>query len=243
MTTNSEKIPKALVTLSIEEERAQFKSVLHQSTLLVEQARLSEQRAWQEGRLLKEIIDHLPISLTVQDDSGRFILANAMAAASLAISAEILTGASPADFLPEHEAASRRTWEQDVIRQGKTITVEGSDSSQHGERAWLTSHKPVRILDRSLLISSSIDITEHKRVERELLERAHIDELTGLPDRILIHEHIEAIIHTDDGRRHFALAFIDLDNFKHVNDYYSHSVGDALLVRIGQRILSRLRPH
>jgi diguanylate cyclase (GGDEF)-like protein len=92
------------------------------------------------------------------------------------------------------------------------------------------------------LISSSIDITEHKQIERELLERAHIDELTGLPDRILIQEHVEAIIRTEDGRRRFALAFIDLDNFKHINDYYSHSVGDALLVRIGQRIVSRLRP-
>jgi c-di-GMP phosphodiesterase Gmr len=91
------------------------------------------------------------------------------------------------------------------------------------------------------LISSSIDITEHKQIERELLERAHIDELTGLPDRILIQEHVEAIIRAEDGRRRFALAFIDLDNFKHINDYYSHSVGDALLVRFGQRIVSRLR--
>ena len=219
-------------------EGAPSNSEPHQLALL---AQPSEQSAWQDGRLLKEIIDHLPISLTVQDDTGRFILANAMATANLAIPAEILTGASPADFLPEHEAASRREWEQDVIRKGKTVTVEGSDSNQNGERTWLTSHKPVRIFDRSLLISSSIDITEHKQIERELLERAHIDELTGLPDRILIQQHVEAIIRAEDGRRRFALAFIDLDNFKHINDYYSHSVGDALLVRFGQRIVSRLR--
>ena len=174
-------------------EGAPSNSEPHQLALL---AQPSEQDAWPDGRLLKEIIDHLPISLTVQDDTGRFILANAMATANLAIPAEILTGASPADFLSEHEAASRREWEQDVIRKGKTVTVEGSDSNQNGERTWLTSHKPVRIFDRSLLISSSIDITEHKQIERELLERAHIDELTGLPDRILS---------SNTSRRSFAL--------------------------------------
>ena len=89
------------------------------------------------------------------------------------------------------------------------------------------------------MISSSIDITEHKQIERELVERAHIDELTGLPDRILIQEHVEAAIARDDrSSRRFALAFIDLDNFKHINDYYSHAIGDALLVKIGQRIAS-----
>ena len=41
---------------------------------------------------------------------------------------------------------------------------------------------------------------------------------------------------------HFALAFIDLDNFKHINDYYNHAVGDELLVKIGQRVSNRLRP-
>jgi c-di-GMP phosphodiesterase Gmr len=196
----------------------------------------------QDGRLLKEIIDQLPISLTVQDEDGRFILANAMAAANLAMPAEALIGASPADFLPEQEAASRREWEQHVVRQGETITAEASVPGEDGERTWLTSHKPVRLFDRALLISSSIDITEHKQVERELVKRAHIDELTGLPDRILIQEQVEAIINGDDGRRRFALAFIDVDNFKYINDYYSHAIGDALLVKLGQRIARRLRP-
>lgn len=209
---------------------------------LVEQARLDGQGPQQNSRLLKEIIDHLPIGLTVQDDNGRFILANAMAAANLATPAEVLIGASPADFLPEQEAASRREWEQNLIRQDKTVTVEANGSDQQGERTWMTSHKPVRIFDQTLLISSSIDITEQKKVERELAERAYIDELTGLPHRILIQKHVEEIIRNDDGKCHFALAFIDLDNFKHINDYYSHAVGDALLVKIGQRITRRLRP-
>src|SRR6266849_3113037 len=133
---------------------SQLEAEMQQLNLLIEQTCLNEQSAQQECRLFKEIIDHLPISLTVQDDNGRFILANAMAAANLATPAEVLIGASPADFLSEQEAASRHEWEQNVISQGKTITVEGNVSNQHGQRTWLTSHKPVRILDRTLLISS-----------------------------------------------------------------------------------------
>ena len=196
----------------------------------------------QNSRLLKQIIDHLPISLTVQDDNGRFILANAMAAANLAMAPEVLIGSCPADFLPEQEAASRREWEQNLIRQNKAVCAEANVFDGKDARTLLTSHNPVRILDRKLLISSSIDITEYKQAERELVERAHIDKLTGLPDRILIQEHVEAIIRNDDGTTHFALAFIDLDNFKHINDYYNHAVGDGLLVKIGQRVSNRLRP-
>ena len=196
----------------------------------------------QDSRLLKKIIDELPISLTVQDNSGRFVLANAMAAAHLAINAEALIGASPADFLPEQEAASRQQWEQSLFERGEMVTVENNVSGQQGERTWVTSHKPVRILDQTLLISSSIDITEHKQVERELLEHAHIDKLTGLPDRVLMQEHVDAIIRNHGDSHSFAMAFIDLDNFKHINDYYNHAVGDALLVKVGQRVTSQLRP-
>ncbi len=231
----------ALATLAAR-KGSQLEAEVERLNLLVEQARLSEQGAVLDRRLLKEIIDHLPISLTVQDANGRFLLVNAMAAANLAMPAEVLIGASPHDFLPEPEAQSRREWEQTVIRQGETIAVEGNVCNQDGICTLLTSHKPVRILDHTLLISSSIDITEHKQVERELVERAHIDELTGLPDRILIEEHVEDVIRNGGNDRQFALAFIDLDNFKHINDYYSHAVGDALLAKIGQRITSWLRP-
>jgi diguanylate cyclase (GGDEF)-like protein/PAS domain S-box-containing protein len=189
--------------------------------------------------LLAQIVDHLPIALTVQDHDGRFILANAAAAAHLAIPLEALIGASPGDFLPGAEAVDRREWEIDLIRSGKSTTIEEKVAGPEGERTWLTRHQGMRILDRTLLLTSSLDITERKQVEEGLLQRVNFDDLTGLPNRILIRDRVDLILRDRD--RRFALAFIDLDNFKHINDYYSHAVGDALLLKIAQRIAKRLR--
>ena len=211
-------------------------------TRLVDDSRRDEQEARQDRALLWEIIDHLPIGLTVQDDAGRFILANATAAESLATPADSLIGASPADFLSEQDAASRREWELGILRQGSPTTTETSVSDQPGARTWVTAHTPVRIRDHTLLVSSSVDITDRKEVERALADQARRDELTGLPDRSVIEERIAAIIARGEPDHRFALAFIDIDNFKHVNDYYSRAIGDALLVTIARRIASRLRP-
>jgi cyclic di-GMP phosphodiesterase Gmr len=188
---------------------------------------------------LVQIIDHLPIALTVQDHDGRFILANATAAANLAIPADALIGASPADFLPPAEAADRREWEVNLIRSGTSSTVEEQVAGRMGEETWLTWRQPVCVDDQTLLLTSSLDITARKEIEDELLRRVNFDDLTGLPNRILIREHVDRILR--DPERRFALAFIDLDNFKHINDYYSHAVGDALLLKIATRIAKRLR--
>jgi diguanylate cyclase (GGDEF)-like protein/PAS domain S-box-containing protein len=189
--------------------------------------------------LLTQIVDHLPIALTVQDHDGRFILANAAAAANLAIGKEALIGASPADFLPQAEAAARRDWEIDLLRSGQASTVEEKVASPDGEQTWLTWHQPVRSGERSLLLTSALDITARKQVEVGLMRRVNFDDLTGLPNRILIRQQVD---HITGGRdRRFAIAFIDLDNFKHINDYYSHAIGDALLLKIARRIAKRLR--
>jgi diguanylate cyclase (GGDEF)-like protein/PAS domain S-box-containing protein len=209
---------------------------------LVEQLQQSEQSAQKDSALLKQIIDELPISLTVQDDDGRFILVNAIAAANLATPADVLIGASPADFLPEDDAANRREWEKGLLQSGETQTAEENVTEADGQHIWLTSHKPVRILDRPLLLTSSVEITPHKQVESQLALRAHFDELTGLPNRLLMQERFEQALHRGQENARFALAFIDLDNFRHVNDYYSHGIGDAMLVKIAQRIAGHARP-
>src|SRR5262249_13168805 len=114
----------------------------------------------QDTMLLKEIVNHLPIGLTVQDENGRFVVVNAVAAGNLGMPIEHLVGASPGDFLSPEDAAVRREWEIGLVQSGQPSTTEENVSAESGEQTWLTSHKPVRILDRTLLLTSSLEITE-----------------------------------------------------------------------------------
>src|SRR5206468_8778163 len=92
-----------------------------------------------------------------------------------------------------------------------------------------------------LRLSTSLDITERKRLEGELVRRVYSDELTGLANRAMIQERVESLLQAKGSGDHIALAFIDLDNFKHINDYYSHSIGDGLLVKVARRLASHVR--
>ena len=88
----------------------------------------------------------------------------------------------------------------------------------------------------------SFDVTEQRRLEDDLFRRAYFDDLTGLPNRGLIEQSVASLIETGGGGAVFGLAFVDLDGFKNINDYYGHAVGDALLVKIAQRLSRELRP-
>jgi diguanylate cyclase (GGDEF)-like protein/PAS domain S-box-containing protein len=81
------------------------------------------------------------------------------------------------------------------------------------------------------------DITERKRAEQRILQMAHYDELTGLPNRSLVSQRLEQEIaqaQRDGGK--VAVAFIDLDGFKLVNDGLGHKAGDELLRIVGTRM-------
>ena len=98
-----------------------------------------------------------------------------------------------------------------------------------------------QVAGRNLLISSSTDITEQKAFEDHLFRSAYYDELTGLPTRRVIEHRVNSLLKQDNGQGRFALAFLDVDNFKHINDYYGHAVGDALLVEMAKRLGLDLR--
>ncbi|NPA28572.1 MAG: EAL domain-containing protein [Epsilonproteobacteria bacterium] len=88
------------------------------------------------------------------------------------------------------------------------------------------------------------DITELSTMHREMEKLAHYDALTGLPNRVLFEDRIErAIARHRRKQEQFALLYLDLDNFKNVNDSLGHGVGDLLLQEVASRLTAVLRKN
>ena len=86
------------------------------------------------------------------------------------------------------------------------------------------------------------DITQQKRQQEKLQHIAHFDALTGLPNRVLVADRLQqAMMRAKRTGHALALAFIDLDGFKDINDTYGHNVGDELLITIAERMRNTLR--
>src|SRR4029079_12093401 len=77
---------------------------------------------------------------------------------------------------------------------------------------------------------------ESRRLNELLQKRAYTDELTGLPNRARLPEHFENVLRSASRAHPLALACIQLQNFKHIKDYYTSAIGDELLRRAAQRI-------
>ncbi|SBS35111.1 Cyclic di-GMP phosphodiesterase Gmr [Marinomonas aquimarina] len=90
-------------------------------------------------------------------------------------------------------------------------------------------------------ISLFSDITRQKRNEEQLEHIAYFDSLTGLPNRTNLTNTLDQqITHSAQHGTKFALAFLDLDGFKEVNDTFGHDTGDLLLIDVAQRMLDTL---
>jgi len=198
----------------------------------LEHAEMSEKEARRNCRLLNTILNLLPVGVAVQSNDGEFLLVNDTAMPQF----PSLRGAEVRDLTirtPLSESS-------DGVARGELTTTEDRIVGADGERTFLTYRRPVQILGELLLLSGSFDYTERKQLEAQLAQRAYVDDLTGLPNRTRIQQHVEQLIHEQPGHQ-FGLAFFDIDNFKHINDFYGHTVGDALLVNVAQRIGSDIR--
>jgi len=96
-------------------------------------------------------------------------------------------------------------------------------------------------LERELLLRSMQYSIERKRYQVQLEHQANYDALTGLPNRNLLHDRLRQAVVAQRSPRAMAVAFIDLDNFKFVNDSLGHGVGDKLLKGMAERLRGVLR--
>lgn len=97
---------------------------------------------------------------------------------------------------------------------------------------------------KRLYIAVIRDITDKKRIERQLLHDAFHDKLTGLPNRALVMNRINHLLkrREDQPGSRCAVLFVDLDRFKLVNDSMGHTAGDQLVTEVAKRLVNAVRP-
>ena len=93
------------------------------------------------------------------------------------------------------------------------------------------------------IVVNADDVTRRKSVEHNLMRRALLDPLTGLPNRVYFMNRLErALDESRHGDASVAVLFLDLDRFKLINDSLGHEAGDQLLIAVGQRLKTAVRP-
>ncbi len=143
-----------------------------------------------------------------------------------------------ADFFRKQDRAAIATGE--ASRNEELITY-----ASDGRHVLLeTTRVPMRTPDGRLVgvLGIGHDITEREAHQKQLEHVAHFDTLTGLPNRVLLADRLQqAMAQTQRHKKILALAYLDLDGFKGINDQYGHQVGDHLLTALSGHMRQALR--
>ncbi len=145
-------------------------------------------------------------------------------------------------FMSRKEAVASRRNIANFFLSGSSYEAERWIKTRKGQRLFLFRNKFVHSgsgKNEIFLICSGTDITEERRAQERLRVLANTDTVTGLPNRNAINELVSDAI-AKRGDTQVGIVYLDLDNFKKVNDAYGHMFGDQLLQAVALAILSCL---
>lgn len=190
---------------------------------------------------LRTVVDNTPSALIIIDKSGRIIEWNNQAQKIFGWTSEAVVGESIYDIVvPLAEQSSYQQMLQSLFKTGSHQVSESWSRTNMKKLVLCEWHHAVLQNDRVVAMAS--DITERKALENKLKEMAHSDALTGVANRTLFFQKLEEAIALAKRRKErVAVLFIDLDDFKIVNDQYGHEVGDVVLCEVVQRIKMAVR--
>jgi diguanylate cyclase (GGDEF)-like protein/PAS domain S-box-containing protein len=208
-------------------------------------ARRRERRAQATYAAASEAsLDAFFVLRSVFDDGGRVIdflveETNTRAEQVTGIAKAELRGQLMGDLIPFYRVNGMFDELERVVLEGEVVETEWQAATWPATGRWLLRQiVPVE----GGAVATVRDITERKQAEERIRHLAHHDELTGLPNRSLIRDRLDqAVLNAQRNGKHLALAFVDLDGFKLVNDGLGHSAGDELLKVVGRRMGACLR--
>jgi diguanylate cyclase (GGDEF)-like protein/PAS domain S-box-containing protein len=195
-------------------------------------------------RHLETLYLHNPAAMLITDEGARIVSVN--------LAFTRLTGYSREEALGHTPALLKSGRHQDAFYQAmwQVLLAHGAWSGEVWDRRrdgslypkWLQINA-VRLDDGvTHYVATFMDLSESKANEERIRQLAYHDPLTGLPNRLLLKDRLNsALARAKREASHLALIFIDLDDFKSVNDSLGHAVGDRLLVEVALRLRDAAR--
>ncbi len=223
-----------------------FNEMAESISALLEARKQDEMLARKAASEIEDIYNHAPCGYHSLDKDGTILRMNDTELTWLGYSREEAVGKMKwASMLSPESARAFQEKFPEFMKTGVLHDMEVEIIRKDGASfIGLINATAVYGQDRGFLMSRTtvLDITERKRAESRILQMAHYDGLTGLPNRALFYDRLaQEIKKAHRSGRKMALLFIDLDRFKEINDTLGHNKGDALLVEAARRIAGCVR--
>ena len=201
-----------------------------------------EKKVKESEEKFRSLVDSTDDFIYLVDSNYRYLFMNKKYLAKIGISADAYLGRSYSEFHSLDETRAFIARVDEVFRSGES--VQNEHRSIKANQYFLQTLSPIMDKDgrpHAVTVVSK-DITEHKRTEERVRFLAYFDSLTGLPNRFFFKELLDkALAHAQHHKRILAILFIDVDNFKRINDTLGHDLGDELLQAITARLLKTVR--
>jgi diguanylate cyclase (GGDEF)-like protein len=207
--------------------------------LLVRRDRLTDQRLAAERRHLSTAVNNIPQGLVLYDASARIITCNQPYLDMFGLSPDVAKPGCTMQRLIAHRKETG-SFDGDVDEFCDAIirTVRLGKATRQLTQA--PGGRAIEIINRPLKgggwVATIEDITERTRADEKIAHLAHFDGLTDLPNRLLFRTRLEQALQALRPDEQLAVLYIDIDEFKSVNDALGHPIGDELLKGVADRL-------
>jgi diguanylate cyclase (GGDEF)-like protein/PAS domain S-box-containing protein len=190
---------------------------------------------------LRAVLDTSADAIALYDANLRYQFVNSATERILGLDSAEILGRTDREIGRTHlELEQWETRIADVLTTGQSCIVDfslGTEPERRDFQAHLAAQREKEAGPPVGVVTSTREVTELKRAQDELYHQAVHDPVTGLANRVLLMDRLaQALARMQRRPTQLVLLFIDLDQFKQVNDTFGHSAGDRLLVEIGRRL-------